>query len=279
MPEASNPRVSSLLRAFTWTEVVVVGAAAGLYTAPALVIPFWPWALTPFNAFFVGATYFAAWIPLVIFAVSGRWNPGRLVLPMIGAFTAYVLLISLAGIPTFSWDRPGTYAWWVLYIALPINSVVHLWIYRRWQPAGALPTPAPLRMVLLAQAAVLGLYGIAMFIAPEAVNSWWPWPIDAFNGRMYGANFITLAVGSLVLLRQSSRLELITLGATSLTLGLVVMAGLVKTDAPLHRVDWTAPATILWMALFAVIALLGAWEIVAAQAQRNPAASAEPVQP
>jgi hypothetical protein len=276
MTPAENPRVSFAVRFFTWVEVVVVGAAAGLWTFPELVIPFWPWQLTPFNAFFVGATYFAAWVSLIVFAWTGRWDPGRVVLPMIGAFTAYVLLISIVGWNTFLWDRPGTYAWWVLYIALPINCGIHLWLYRSWPPVSPRVTPLALRAVLLATAGAFGLYALAMLIAPEAVTGWWPWPMDAFNGRMYGVLFLTMAVGAALVARAASRLEMLTFGLTILTVGLTSLIGLVRTDIPLQRVQWGAPGTVAWLALFAFTAVLGLITVVAsrAQAARLPAEAA-----
>jgi hypothetical protein len=178
-------------------------------------------------------------------------------MPMIGVFTGYVLIISLVGFGSLLWDRIGTYVWLALYLALPLVTAVHLWWYRHWPPVGALPTPPLWRLLLLIQAAALGLYGLAMLVAPLETNSWWPWPIDAFNGRMYGANFLTLAVASLILSRVGSRLERLTLGLTAFTLGVVAIVGLVKTDIGLNRVIWTAPNTLAWLALFAAIAIIG----------------------
>lgn len=269
MATVDNPRVSTILRTLTWIEVFVVGAAAGLFTFPDLVVPFWPWALTPFNAFFVGATYFGAWVPLLIFAWVGRWNPGRVVLPMIGVFTAYVLIISLMAPGNYLWDRFGTYVWWLLYIILPISSAVHLWLYRKWPAVAATPTSSILKAVFVIQAAVSLIVGIGLFVAPVATTAWWPWPIDEFNGRVYGAAFLTLATGSLVLFRQSSRLELMTLGATGLTFGLSAAVGLVKTDLGLGRVNWSAPGTMAWQSLFLIIAIIGVATILSGALQRQ----------
>lgn len=270
MTATDNPKVSTVLRTLTWIEVAVVGAAAGMYTFPSLVIPFWPWALTPFNAFFVGATYFGAWIPLFIFAWVGRWNPGRVVLPMIGVFTLYVLIISLIAPGSYLWDRFGTYVWWALYIILPISSFVHLWLYRSWAPVAASATPGTLKTLFGIQALVSLVIGLGLFISPLGTTTWWPWPIDEFNGRVYGAAFLTLATGSIVLFRSSSRHELMTLGATGLTFGLTSAVGLVKTDLGLGRVDWSAPGTIAWEALFIVITLAGIVTILSGALQRQP---------
>jgi hypothetical protein len=253
----SNPKVSTLLRTLTWVEVGVVGAAAGLFGFPGLVVPHWPWALTPFNAYFVGVAYFTAWLPLVVFAWTGRWNPGRLVLAQIGAFTAYALLVSLLHREVFLVDRPGTIAWWVLYVALPINSAIHLWLYRRWPPAEAAATPPAWRRALTVLALGSGLYALAMFIAPVAATGWWPWPMNAFNGRMYAVIFLSLAVGFGVVRARASRLELLVQGCTALILGLTAVSGLFLTDIGRNKIVLGA-ATWAWLATFALFGVAGA---------------------
>lgn len=269
MSAVGNPRISPFLQVLTWIEVLVVGGAAFLYFIPVLVVPHWPWALTPFNAFFVGATYLSAFVPLLIFARAGRWNPGRVVLPLIGTFTAYVLLVSFLDTGTYLWDRPSTYLWWVLYIILPISSAVHLWLYRRWPAVDALPTSPALRSVFVSQIVLSLIIGLGLLVSPNLMTSWWPWPVDTFNARLYGAAFFAFPAGSVKVFQRASRLELLTLGATTLTFGLGAVIGLAKTDLGLGRVNWTAPGTIAWEALFLFVAISGAATLLAGVRQRQ----------
>ena len=159
---------------------------------------------------------------------------------------------------TYLWDRFGTYLWWTLYIILPVSSVVHLWLYRTWPPFGASPTSPVLKGIFVLQVVLSLTIGLGLLIAPVASTTWWPWPIDAFNGRVYGAAFLAFPTASLVLFRRSSRHELVALGATCLTFGLGAAIGFVKTDLGLGRANWSAPGTLVWEALFLFIAITGA---------------------
>ena len=48
-----------------------------------------------------------------------------------------------------------------------------------------------------------------------------------------------------------------TLGATQVVSGTFAVLGLLLVDANLHRVDWSAPGTWLWIGLCVAIALVG----------------------
>ena len=249
MTRADGPEVSWALRAFTVAEVVVVGAAAfALLLLPATAAREWPWDLTPLNTTFLGAVYLSAWFPLLLLALRPRWSPARLVVPMILTFTLVVLVASLWDTGRFDRDRWSNVVWWPLYVALPVNSAIHLWLYRRLAPpAAATPASPAWRAVLLALGAVLGLYGAFQFVAPVDASAWWPWPVDAFHGRVYSAVFLTGAAGCLVAAREASRYERIALALTSATLGLVAGAGIAIRDA----------GTLAWLAACAALVAIG----------------------
>jgi len=170
-----NPPVSSFLRFFTLFELVVLAAAgAGLFFFSAIIRPIWPWDISPFNAAFIGAIYLASVPAIGTLALVGRWAPGRVVLPMLLTFTGIGLVATLLSPEIFQYQRWTTWLWFFIYIALPVNSAVHLWIYRRQAPALAVPTPTSWRTYLLAQGAVLILYGLIQFVAPVAASAFWP---------------------------------------------------------------------------------------------------------
>lgn len=70
-------------------------AAVGLFFLPNLSRNLWAWDVPPFNSRYSGSIYFAALLPLVIFAVLGRWSPGRVVLWMIFTFTRTIAVVML----------------------------------------------------------------------------------------------------------------------------------------------------------------------------------------
>src|SRR4051812_49602504 len=102
----------------------------------------WAWITPPLNARYVGVIYLAALVALLVFAVHGRWNPGRLVLWEIFVFTTAIMVVMLAYAGRFEWARVATWVFWPLYVFLPVNSAVFLWRLRDWRGAGA-PLPPP----------------------------------------------------------------------------------------------------------------------------------------
>ncbi|RUW96108.1 hypothetical protein EOA27_39110, partial [Mesorhizobium sp. M2A.F.Ca.ET.037.01.1.1] len=59
MPKSDNPPLPGALRLFSAAVIVVLIVGAGLFFAPTLVKPRWPWPVTPFSARFLGGFYTA----------------------------------------------------------------------------------------------------------------------------------------------------------------------------------------------------------------------------
>jgi hypothetical protein len=227
----------------------------------------------PFNSRYVGAIYFGALLPLLVFAVSGRWAPGRMILWMILTFTAIIGLVMLLHFRSFEWSRPATYGFWFLYLFLPLNAAVFLVVLRRWRSAAAVETPLILRVLLVLLALGLILYGLGLLVAPRLVTFFWPWPIDAFHGRIYAATFITPGVGALVLLRRSAPSERLTLGLTLLTVGSLSIVGVVWTSLfvpAANKVDYLNLGT--WAFFLLNLALAFGGLLLAASAALRPRA-------
>jgi hypothetical protein len=183
-----NPPITPLLRMVTLVEMLVLAVAgAGLLFLPELTRAAWPWQLTPFNTGFLGAVYLGALASIALMGLVGRWAPARPVLPTICIFTAIVLAVSLVYLDRFDARKWSSWAWFGLYIALPVNAAYHLWLYRHQPPAQPAPVPAAWRALLLVVGGVLGLYGIGLLGAPEVFSAFWPWRLDAFHGQLYSA--------------------------------------------------------------------------------------------
>ncbi len=258
---SQNAQVPSFLRIVTIIECFVVVAAAGvLFFFPALAQTAWVWAIPPFNSRYVGAIYAAALLPLVVFAIVGRWSPGRVVLWMIFAFTTSIAAVMFMYIPQFEWTRLGTPIFWLLYIFLPVNSVVFLYKLRDWEVAGSEETSLPVRNLLLVSVLLLGLYGIGLLVVPETVTAFWPWHIDAFHGRIYAATFLTPALGAWIINRRSTSAERLVLGLTLATLGVLSILGLVWTSAGVSldkQVDYSGLGTWVFIGMNLLCGVVG----------------------
>lgn len=256
--QTTNPPITPVLRLVTLLEVLVLaGAGSLLFFWPGLARTLWPWQLTPFDTAFLGAVYLASFATVGMLLLVGRLAPARLVVPMILIFTIIVLVVSLASLDRFDFTRWGTWLWFILYIALPINAAVHVWLYRRMPPAN--PTAAAIRWraFLLAEVLILGVYGLGLLLAPAPFTAFWPWPIDAFHSRIYSVVFITPALGAFLLARAAAAVEWLALGIYHVVLGCFALAGLAILDASLHKIAWSLPGTWVWLGLFALLALVG----------------------
>jgi hypothetical protein len=253
-----NPPISRwLVVVLVVALLVVVDLGVSLFFLPELTRPVWMWAITPFNGSFLGAVYLSAIAPVGMALATRRWAPTRVVLPMMLVFTSVLLVTSLVHFNRFRFDVWGTWLWFGLYLALPATLGWFLWRYRRWPPALATPTAPPLRALLVAEAAVLALYGAGLIVAPTLAAGFWPWPIDAFHGQLYSAAFLAPAIGAAAVARLAARIELATLGLTALLLGALPIVGLALGHLATGRVDWAAPGVWAWIAGFSALALSG----------------------
>jgi len=260
MSEATNPPISTLLRVLTFIEVVVLFIAGfGLFIAPKLIGPLWPWELLPFNARFLGAVYAAACIAAVMQTGYARWSPARVVTPMIFIFTAIIIALSFVYINVFDFQRWETWVWFILYFILPINAAYHLWLYRALPPVSNTPLTPQAKMILNVQTVILGLYGIALIVLPSVAKMIWSWEIDNFHAQLYSVTFLTPAVGSYVLTKGATKLEWTTLGLSQIILGAFPVLGVILVDLSIHRVNWLTIGTWVWFALFTALTLIGAW--------------------
>jgi hypothetical protein len=253
-----NPRITQLLQSVTAIEVLVLlGSGGGLFFLPTVLSEVWPWVITPFDMATVGAGYLSAMVTAAMLILIGRWSPARLVVPMILIFTALILLLSFIYLDRFNLGSPFTWLWFLLYIAVPINAAYHLWLYRKLPPASDSRLGPVWRMVLLCQAILTGLYGLGLLLAPLTFSAFWPWPVDEFHARFYSAGFLTGGLGSFLLAHSATRDEVLTLGLTQIVAGIFPILGLLKTEGMMGGIVWSAPATWLWLSLFAGITVTG----------------------
>lgn len=258
MVASGNPALPASVRFFSGAVIVVLLMGAGLFFVPDLVKARWPWSLTPFNARFLGGFYLAEMMAMVALLVWNRWSPGRLILVMALVFTGVVSFVSLLQLHQFDFGRKSPWIWFIVYIG---SALVSFWFLRQ---RNHLPPPAPAvsgfgwQRYFWTETILFMVYGLGLIGLPGVFAGFWPWPIDAFHAQVYSAIFITAGAGSQLLAsRGAPREELIAFGAAQLALGLLAIAGLIVTDAAVHRVGWSAAGTWLWLAMFALIAATG----------------------
>jgi hypothetical protein len=255
----TNTRLSQLVRIFFTVASIIVLVGAGLYFVPDLVVPRWLWQLTPFNANFLGAVYLTELVSASLLIWYNRWAPARIALPMSYVFTGVVTLVTLFYLDRFDFGRWASWFWFVIYTGSFVVAVAAHLVYRRLPVANPVALSQGLRNYLLAQGAVLTVYGLGLLALPSVAGGFWPWRIDDFHGRVYSAFFLSGAVAALMMSRSAARLELRLLGVAQVASGLFPILGLIVVDASQHRVAWSSPGTWLWLAGFAWLLVAGAY--------------------
>lgn len=270
-------RLPAFLHAVFAVECAAVGAAAlGLFFFPAWSLQHWAWPIAPYQARFTGAAYIGALVPLLIVTLRGHLHPGLLGLRLVLVFTTTLGLVMLPYAGRFDWARPAAWAFFALYLFLPVNAL--LWLRRLrgtaapWREA----TPVGWRAVLGLAAVANTALALALLLWPAAAAQAWPWPVDDFHARLYAAIFATLAAGAAALVKQAAPSERALIGATLLALGLAVPLGLWWTSAqlPARRIDLGAAPAMAFVAAFGVFALLGG--ALLATARRRAGVSRRP---
>jgi hypothetical protein len=256
---------------------VIAGAGVVLFFAPTLGHHIWGWELTPFNTRFLGAIYLAALVDFVALTVVRRWALARLVMPMDLLFMSVILVVSLAYVGRFKWERPVTWAWFAIFVSVPIYAAYFLWRFRRFwgvAPPVSHRQSTLVRLGLIAAALPLAGYGVGLLTAPGTMTAFWPWSIDAFHGRVYSAIFLTLALAAAIVSRAPTPINLGTLGLTCVALGALEPIGLLVVDADVDKVNWSGSGTWGWIAIFAAMLAYGVVLSGLSLRQENPVPSA-----
>ncbi|RUV22636.1 hypothetical protein EOB77_02150 [Mesorhizobium sp. M7A.F.Ca.MR.228.00.0.0] len=262
-PTPDNPPFPAALRLFSAGVIIVLIVGAGLFFAPALVRPRWPWAVTPFNARFLGGFYTAEMAVMAALLVWNRWSPGRLVLVMAFIFTVIVSAASFINLGYFNFERIAPWLWFLVYLASVAVSGLFLLRAGGRPSAKGVTLNSAWRGYMSMEMAILGLYGVGLLLFPLTFGGFWPWPIDAFHAQVYSAIFLAGAGGTYLVWKSAPREELLVLGLAQFLVGLFAILGLVITEAVMHRMDWTATGTLCWLALFGWIGISGIFKLYA----------------
>jgi len=141
--------------------------------------------------------------------VWNRWSPGRLVLVMAFIFTVIVSAVSLINLGYFNFGRKAAWLWFLVYLASAAVSGLFLWRARAHPSAKGVTLNPAWRGYMLAETAILGLYGVGMLLFPRVVSSSWPWPVDPFHAQVYSAIFLAGAGGTYLVWKSAPREELL----------------------------------------------------------------------
>lgn len=261
-----NTALSPWVRVFTGAALIVLIVGPLLLFAPQVITLYWPWAITPFSARFLGAVYLAEFLSLGVLFLDNRWSPGRAAFAVAFVFTFVVSVASIIHLSSFIGVN-RVILWFVLYVGYAALTLGALLLHRGLPSVPPLAVDPRLSKIIQIAAALLVFYGSAMFVSPTAAAGFWPWTIEPMHGRIYSAVFLAPGIGLLLLIRSAAAEEYRVGGVFLASLGPFAILSLVLAQLQTGRAIYANPGTWAWIALFVVIGVLGALMIKASRAR------------
>ena len=213
-----------------------------------------PWLVPPLHARFLGAMYFSGTTFMVGCIFARRWAEVRVVLPMIAIWTGMLFVISLFYLNEFDFTRPQSWIWFGAYFLYPIIALRLAWLQRATDLApAATARPAWVGAYLLAQGSLTTVLALALLFLPGFMVTVWPWQITPLLAQLYSAPFLSYGVGSLMLARRQTWLEI----RIAVTATLVFALGVLIASI-IHRRLFSAAevADWLWFGSFTIAVLM-----------------------
>lgn len=204
-----------------------------------------PLRITPINARFVAALYVAGGVGVLWGAFSQRRTQARLFVVAFTFATALILAVTLLHWSDFlAVGLPHQPVWMFDYIVDPLLglAVIHFArLWRRWIMRRHTLTP-----LLVVQAVVFGVVGLALLVLPDTMAALWPWTLPPVLGQVYGCFFLTFALGAGV---AASEVE--PRAVRGFVLSTLTLMALVLLVSGLHIDRFKAePVTLAWFAAF-----------------------------
>jgi hypothetical protein len=236
---------------------------------------YFAWTIQPFiTAAFLGGGYFASFLLEFLASRSRTWDDARIAVPAVFTFTTLTLIATLLHLNRFHFNSPivlaqfAAWFWLAIYATVPPAMLV-MWIQQhRLSGDGderSLPLPTVLRIILIAQAIVMLVWGTALFVAPSFFIATWPWKLTPLTSRAIGAWLVGIGVlaAHTVIENQHARIRI---GLVSfLAFGILEIITLLRYPASF---GWGSLSGWLYLTLIGSLSLVGLYSAKSVSAKR-----------
>lgn len=213
-----------------------------------------PWLVPPLHARFIGAIYLSCIILMGGSIMARRYAEVRTAVFMIAIWTSELFVISLMYLNEFNFSRAPAWFWSVAYIIFPLIGLWLTWVHRNERDQSVNSSlPNWIRIYFFAQGLIVTMLALALLFAPEFMVNVWPWKVTRMLIQMYSGPFLAYGLGSLMLSRQRTWLEvrLVAMASFALAVGVLIASAI-------HRTLFSAStiSTWIWFGGFSLAALL-----------------------
>jgi hypothetical protein len=265
--DSPKNRVLPLMRTLLVIGTILVAAAgAQLYVLTGQTDKYFAWTIAnPLTAATMGAFYIGAIVIAAMSAAQKQWHMARVGVPGVLVFLVFTGLMTSIHHTTLHLHAGGTSQlaatlWYAIYIADPILLAI-AYILQMIRSRGIKPPRlAPFPLVYARACSTFGVVMIALgavLFSETHWNSHWPWALTPIAEQAIGAWF--LAVGILMVDVAG---EADALRARPATVGMIVLA--LAQFGALARYPHiaTGGGAVVYIAVFAVVFLLGSYGVV-----------------
>jgi hypothetical protein len=245
---------------------------------------YFSWTIKPdLTAAFLGAGYAAGFVLVVLGLRARTWAQARAAVVTVAVFATLTLVATLLHLDKFHFGAGGVVArfaawfWLGVYVLVPIalaGLIAHQQRSPGADPERRDPVPSWLVTAFGLQGLIMGVVGVALFVAPSTATTLWPWTLTPLTARVVAAWLIAFAVAAVLTVRERD-LDRLAAGTVAYTvLGVLEPLALARfSDQP----RWGSGAGIAYLVVLISVVPVGAagwW--AAARARRRPAADATP---
>lgn len=212
-----------------------------------------PWLVPPFHARFIGAIYLSGVIIMGSSMRTHRYAEVRVAVFIIWIWTGSLFVISLFHLSEFDFSRNQVWIWFGAYIVYPLIGFYLSWLHRNiGEEATEMSLSNWIRNYFFIQGVIISALAVALLFAPELMVNIWPWKITRMLAQIYSGPFLAYGIGSLMLSRQRTWLEvrIVALGSFVLVVGILIAS-------IIHRALFSAfsPSSLIWFGGFLLAAL------------------------
>ena len=213
-----------------------------------------PWLVPPLHARFLGALYLSATVFTVGSIMARYYAEVRVVIRVIAIWTGMLFVVSLFYLGEFDYSHRPVWFWFGAYLIYPLIALWLMWRDRTLRERIAGPVlPTWVRGYLLGQGIVVTALALPLLFVPEFMVNVWPWKITRLLAQIYSAPFLSYGLGSLMLSRQQTWLEV-----RVLVISAFVFAFGVLLASFIHRelFSFANLATWLWFGGFSLATVM-----------------------
>jgi mannose/fructose/N-acetylgalactosamine-specific phosphotransferase system component IIC len=269
--EHTRPLTNAMRWMLPAASILVFLAGIQLFILTEYTDRYFAWTInSPLTAAALGGAYWASSIMELSASRQPSWARARIAVPAVLLFTTLTFVTTVLHLDNFhlgngfaASTQLVTWLWILVYALVPVLMSILLVLQLRTvgvDEPRTNPLPPWLRVVLGLHAVVLLAFGFALFVAPAATLSLWPWTLTPLTARAIGAWLLGLGLAATHASIENDWGRATVAAHSYVLLGILEFVALMRYP---DSVDWARPAAAMYVLFLASVLLVGIYGLVA----------------